>query len=141
MEIEFAPVISTPRQKVSQALQYDMDLECHIEAYPPPQIVWTKDSHILRNGNQYKISNFNTADEFTDSTLRIRTVQNYHYGDYMCQAVNKLGKDEGIVTLQESKNPVCPPACGSSFSAAERDEISFISSSIAFLVGYVLNMR
>lgn len=111
LEVEFSPVVSTPRQKVGQALHYDMDLECHVEAYPPPQIIWSKAEHLLSNNKNYKISNFNTADEFTDSTLRITTIREKQLGDYICAAVNKLGRDEGVITLYETKNPQCPPAC------------------------------
>lgn len=112
LEIEFSPKITVPRPKLGQALRYDVDLECHVEAYPPPQINWVKDEFLLSNSRKYKISNFNTADEFTDSTLRIVGLEENQYGDYVCQAVNKLGKDEGRVELSEVSNPVCPPACG-----------------------------
>lgn len=42
VEVEFAPVITTPRPRLGQALLHDMDLECHVEAYPPLAIVWLK---------------------------------------------------------------------------------------------------
>lgn len=38
LEIEFPPVITVPRSRMSQAVRNDIDLECHIEAYPPPQV-------------------------------------------------------------------------------------------------------
>lgn len=114
LEIEFSPVITVPRQKLGQALRYDMDLECHVEAYPPPQIVWVKDEHLITNSMKYKISNFAIADEFTDSTLRIVTLDKKQYGDYKCKAVNKLGMDEAQIYLYETTTPVCPPACGQS---------------------------
>jgi len=56
VEVEFAPVITVPRPRLGQALQYDMDLECHIEAYPPPAIVWTKDDIQLANNQHYIVS-------------------------------------------------------------------------------------
>lgn len=112
LEIEFPPIIIAPREKIGQALHYDVDLECHIEAYPPPQIFWTKDSYVIPNNRNYKISNFETNDEFTDSTLRIITLREKQYGDYMCSAANKLGKAEATIHLYETKSPVCPPACG-----------------------------
>merc|ERR1712088_1280699 len=30
VEVEFAPVLKIPRKRLGQALQFDMDLECHI---------------------------------------------------------------------------------------------------------------
>ena len=58
------------------------------------------------------ISHFATADEFTDSTLRVITIEKRQYGDYVCRAVNKLGQAEAKVELFETVIPVCPPACG-----------------------------
>lgn len=112
LEVEFAPVITVPRPRLGQALQYDMDLECHIEAYPPPAIVWIKDDVALSNNQHYSISHFATADEFTDSTIRVITIEKRQYGDYICKAVNKLGNAEAKAYLFETVIPVCPPACG-----------------------------
>ena len=51
VEVEFAPSIKVVRKRVGQALQFDADLECHIEAYPPPAIKWYRDN-ILLSTNQ-----------------------------------------------------------------------------------------
>lgn len=112
LEVEFAPVVTVPRPRLGQALQYDMDLECHVEAYPPPAISWLKDEVQLSNNQHYRISHFATADEFTDTTLRVITIEKRQYGMFTCKAQNKLGTDEGTVELFEMIIPVCPPACG-----------------------------
>ncbi|XP_077290004.1 septate junction protein lachesin [Arctopsyche grandis] len=112
VEVEFAPVITVPRPRLGQALQYDMDLECHVEAYPPPAIVWLKDEVQLSNNQHYGISHFATADEFTDTTIRVITIEKKQFGLYTCKAANKLGQSEAQVELFESIIPVCPPACG-----------------------------
>lgn len=54
VEVEFAPVVTVPKPRLGQALQYDMDLECHVEAYPPPAIVWVKDDVQLSNNQHYR---------------------------------------------------------------------------------------
>ncbi|XP_046423848.1 lachesin isoform X1 [Neodiprion pinetum] len=112
VEVEFAPVITAPRPRLGQALQYDMDLECHVEAYPPPAITWMKDEVTLSNNQHYSISHFATADEFTDTTIRVITIEKRQYGQYVCKAANKLGTSETQVELFETIIPVCPPACG-----------------------------
>lgn len=99
VEVEFAPVVSVPRPRLGQALQFDMDLECHVEAYPPPAITWEKDEITLSNNQHYKISHFAVADEFTDTTLRVITIEKRQYGQYVCKAANKLGTAEGRVEL------------------------------------------
>ncbi|XP_076754737.1 septate junction protein lachesin isoform X2 [Xylocopa sonorina] len=112
VEVEFAPVITAPRPRLGQALQYDMDLECHVEAYPPPAIVWLKDDVQLSNNQHYSISHFATADQYTDTTIRVITIEKRQYGKYVCRASNKLGIAETTVDLFETSVPVCPPACG-----------------------------
>ncbi|XP_030757526.1 lachesin [Sitophilus oryzae] len=129
VEVEFAPVVTVSKPRLGQALQYDMDLECHVEAYPPPAITWEKDGITLSNNQHYKISHFAVADEFTDTTLRVITIEKRQYGQYKCKAANKLGTSEEQVELFESIIPVCPPACGSS----RYGEASTLSTSSATL--------
>ncbi|CAL8130911.1 unnamed protein product [Orchesella dallaii] len=112
VEVEFAPVISVPRPRVGQALQYNMDLQCHVVAYPPPAITWLHNDVVLSNNQRYKISHFATADEYTDTTLRAISIEKRQYGRYWCKAANKLGVAEAAVELFETIVPICPPACG-----------------------------
>ncbi|EAT38865.1 AAEL009295-PA [Aedes aegypti] len=127
LEVEFSPVISVPRPRLGQALQYDMDLECHVEAYPSPAIVWVKDDVQLSNNQHYGISLFATADEFTDTTLRVITIEKRQYGEYYCRAINKLGQAEAKVELFETVIPVCPPACGQSYYGGDASAVSVSS--------------
>lgn len=76
-----------------------MDLQCHIEAFPSPSVLWLKDDYHLTDNQFYQISIFSTADEFTDSTLRIISIEKKQYGNYTCKAINKLGSDEQVVEL------------------------------------------
>lgn len=46
-----------------------------------------------------RISHFATADEFTDTTIRIITIEKRQYGDYICKASNVLGTAEVTVNL------------------------------------------
>ncbi|KAM7314981.1 lachesin [Ixodes scapularis] len=94
-----------------------MDLQCHIEAFPSPSVLWLKDDYHLTDNQFYQISIFSTADEFTDSTLRIISIEKKQYGNYTCKAINKLGSDEQVVELYETVNVICPPACDKSYSS------------------------
>ncbi|XP_028178463.1 lachesin [Ostrinia nubilalis] len=134
LEIEFAPVVTVPRPRLGQALQYDMDLECHVEAYPPPAIIWLKDEVQLSNNQHYRISHFATADEFTDTTIRVITIEKRQYGVFTCKAQNKLGSDEGKVELFETIIPVCPPACGRA-NYGDAASIAPSSATIVALLG------
>merc|ERR1719270_2621731 len=111
VEVEFAPVLKIPRKRLGQALQFDMDLECHIEAYPPPAIRWYRDNIQLTNNQHYSISHFAFDDEYTNTILRVITIEKKQYANYSCRAINILGEAEGHVVLFETVVPICPPAC------------------------------
>jgi hypothetical protein len=130
VEVEFAPVITVPRPRLGQALQYDMDLECHVVAYPPPAISWLKDNVILSNNQHYRISHFATADEFTDTTLRVITIEKKQFGFYTCKAANKLGFSEAQLELQETVIPICPPACGQSYYGG----VASVAASLSMII-------
>ena len=69
--VEFAPVLRIPRKRLGQALQFDMDLECHIEAYPPPAIRWYDgEGRLIRNNQHFRISHFTFDDEYVNTILR-----------------------------------------------------------------------
>uniref|UniRef100_A0A1B0D4F3 Ig-like domain-containing protein n=1 Tax=Phlebotomus papatasi TaxID=29031 RepID=A0A1B0D4F3_PHLPP len=106
LEVEFAPVISIPRPKVAQALDYDIELKCRVEAYPPASIVWLRHGNQLQSSEEYKISNLATVDQVTTSSLMIRGLERDQYGDYYCQARNSKGQSESRIHVFESVLPV-----------------------------------
>lgn len=48
------PVVKVLRLHLAQALQYDIDLECHVEAYPPATVVWVFNKDVLSNNQDYR---------------------------------------------------------------------------------------
>ena len=116
VEVEFSPEVTPGRGIYQQAIQYDADLQCHVEAFPSPSIIWLKDGYQLNDNQHYQISVFSTANEFTDTVLRIRRIEKRQFGIYVCKAINKLGSDQKSIELIESTNPICPPACGTSLN-------------------------
>ncbi|XP_050426055.1 lachesin [Adelges cooleyi] len=138
VEVEFAPVITVSKPRLGQALQYDMDLECHVEAYPPPAIIWIQNGIQLSNNQHYRISHFATADEFTDTTIRIITIEKRQYGEYICKASNVLGTAEATVNLYETIIPVCPPACGQQASHLKGGAIKSTGVSFTLILAYII---
>ncbi|XP_055524701.1 lachesin-like isoform X2 [Wyeomyia smithii] len=102
LEVEFAPVISIPRPKVAQATEYDIELECVVQAFPSPSISWFKNGHSIHNGGSYSISQTGQPDDLTTSVLKISSVESSHYGDYICKASNKVGHAEARLNLYVS---------------------------------------
>lgn len=54
IEVEFLPVVTASKILYFQTVMHDADLDCKIEAYPPPAIVWIKDGIQLLNNQRYK---------------------------------------------------------------------------------------
>lgn len=94
LEVDFEPIMSAKRPKVAQAVGYEVELICKVEAYPPPAISWMKDTKQLHNNDDYEISHLATNNEVTVSTLKLSNVEKHHYGDYLCKATNKVGNSE-----------------------------------------------
>lgn len=77
-----------------------------------------KDGYQLNDNQNYRISEFTTTNEFTDSVLRVIRIEKRQYGRYVCKAINKLGSHQQETELYEVTFPVCPPACDIGISAA-----------------------
>ncbi|XP_058467363.1 lachesin-like [Malaya genurostris] len=105
LEVEFSPVISIPRPKVAQATEYDIELECVVQAFPSPSISWFKNGHPIHNGGSYSISQTGQPDDVTTSVVKISSVESSHYGDYICKASNKIGHAEARLNLYEQSLP------------------------------------
>ena len=99
IEVEFAPVVVAKGSRLGQALKYHTNLECHIEAYPPPVITWHKDGVQLTDNQHYTILSFSPTNQNIGTTLHITTIEKRHYGDYLCKAKNKVGNAEAKVEL------------------------------------------
>ncbi|XP_055589824.1 lachesin-like [Uranotaenia lowii] len=105
LEVEFAPVISVPRPKVAQATEYDIELECIVQAFPSPSVAWYKNGHQIHSGGSYSISQTGQPNDVTTSVFKIHSVESSHYGDYTCKASNKVGHAESRVNLYEQRVP------------------------------------
>ncbi|KAL5283799.1 NEGR1.2 family protein [Megaselia abdita] len=106
IDVEFAPTISIPRPKVAQAKGYSTDLECNVQGYPAVSVTWHKDGEQLQSGGNYEISNTANSHETTNSVLTISSISGSDYGDYFCNATNKLGQIEARLNLFEPVVPI-----------------------------------
>lgn len=134
VEVEFKPVVRVGQMRYEQALQYDADLHCSVEAFPSPSISWIKDGVELSNNQHYSIAIFDTSDEFSQTTLRVKKIEKRQYGVYLCRATNKFGVSEAEVRLDETPNVVCPPACDSPSYLTSSSPNCLSSSSILLLL-------
>ena len=75
-----------------------MELGCQIEAFPRPTITWIspKKNQLTTNLNYVVDNGYQTADDRTETTVRIKRLGRQHLGKYICRAQNKLGTKEQV---------------------------------------------
>lgn len=142
VEVEFKPVVRAGQIRYEQALQYDADLHCSVEAFPSPSITWIKDGFELNNNQHYSVAIFDTSNEFSQTTLRVKKIEKRQYGVYLCRAANKFGVSEAEVRLDETPNVVCPPACDvpNYLTSASVPKLSFVSHPLLYLSVLIVSL-
>lgn len=106
IDVEFAPTISVPRPKVAQARGYPTELECNVQGFPAVSVTWHKGGVQLQSGGNYNISIIANSHETTNAVLAIKSVSGGDFGDYYCNAMNKLGQIETRLNLFEPVVPI-----------------------------------
>ena len=78
-QVGFPPSIEMETPKAPQALGYEANLICTIQAHPSPTIQWVKNGENIHNGYNFKISHFASEDDYITSSLKVNffIVQNY----------------------------------------------------------------
>ncbi|GAU88574.1 hypothetical protein RvY_01253-2 [Ramazzottius varieornatus] len=102
IQVEFAPVIRVPRARIGQALYYERELECIVEAFPAANVEWSFDGRKIVDDAHYHVSSFTKANDATEMKLRIKNIQKRHYGAYECVAHSRLGSARGKVEFYET---------------------------------------
>ncbi|RWS01936.1 lachesin-like isoform X2 [Dinothrombium tinctorium] len=114
VEVKFAPEVTVPKEKYSQAIANPVDLECHVKGYPHPTIFWSKNGVRVYDGSDYHITLTNYALDSMRTILRVKSITQWQFGKYTCTADNDLGSSEKVITVEPSATPICPPACDAS---------------------------
>jgi len=127
VEVEFPPSMDGGGD-VSQAVGYSVELVCHVEAYPRPTITWIHEGIQLTTNQLYVVDNgFTTADDFTETSVRIKKLGRRQLGKYYCRAQNKLGSAEREFLVSESYEPNCVVGLCGDFSAGSISVASYSS--------------
>ncbi|KAH8236603.1 hypothetical protein KR026_006494, partial [Drosophila bipectinata] len=106
VEVEFRPQIGVQRPKVAQMLSHSVELECSVQGYPAPIVVWHRNGVQIQSSRQHEVANTASTSETTTSVLRIASVSEEDFGDYYCNATNKLGHADARLHLYQTVIPV-----------------------------------
>ena len=82
-------------------LYFSVELACHVVAFPRPTITWIspKKNQLTTNLNYVVDNGYVTADDHTETSVRIKRLGRQHLGKYICRAQNKLGLKEQVNKL------------------------------------------
>lgn len=106
VRVEFAPSITAPMDVYRQAIDYSLELECVTEGFPLVEVYWLKDHYRLNDATGVEINSVQTSNEVSSSTLRIARLKSDDFGEYVCQATNKLGSTSKVIRVEQSSEPI-----------------------------------
>jgi len=117
VEVEFPPTVEGGGN-IGQAMGYSVELNCQVEAFPRPTITWVHEGIQLSTNQIYAVDNgYITADDFTETSVRIKKMGRRQLGNYTCRAQNKLGNTEKVFRVYESYVPNCEVGLCGDFSS------------------------
>ncbi|XP_017083975.2 protein amalgam [Drosophila eugracilis] len=106
VEVEFRPQIAVKTPKIAQMVSHTAELECSVQGYPAPTVVWHRNGVPLQSSPYKEVANTASSSGTTTSVLRIDSVGEDDFGDYYCNATNKLGHADARLHLFPSVIPV-----------------------------------
>ena len=77
---------------LAKELGEKVNVSCEVTGNPPPSVKWVK-----RTPQGHHVPVVNRGKE--NHTLLIKSLQQQHYGDYMCMAENKFGNDSVVLSV------------------------------------------
>ena len=109
LRIEHSPVVVHQHNKVAFDLGETAIIDCQMQAFPAPRFDWSFGNSILQSDRQfYETNTTSIGDDIYEGELRINTVVDTSYGDYICKGINSMGAKRTIIKLQPKGKPERP---------------------------------
>ncbi|CAM1319852.1 Uncharacterised protein g7333 [Pycnogonum litorale] len=122
LNVNFAPMLWTPKQVQSEAIGHSATLTCQVESYPLAQNVWLDgNSVIITNNNRTQVT-IRTKGYNTKMKLKIKNLRKSDFGLYQCKSSNIYGNAEGFVRLFEKKIVTQPPTTEFNYAYYDSEE-------------------
>ncbi|KAK8385617.1 hypothetical protein O3P69_016413 [Scylla paramamosain] len=105
VNVNFSPVVKADNQLIGSPIGKNVEIECHVEAYPRAVNYWERDNgEMLLDGRKYKLQE--TVDMYrVTMKLVIQDFTKQDTGQYKCISNNSLGKAETSIRLYEIEVP------------------------------------
>jgi limbic system-associated membrane protein len=109
VSVRFAPIITTPREVIHQAIGYRVELQCYAESNPNPNAAdatWVFGSSTFSVSSEgYDVRYVQGAFGRVTYELIIFSVQDSNYGNYVCRFKNSVGVTTRTITLAKTSEP------------------------------------
>ncbi|XP_036069528.1 hemicentin-1 isoform X2 [Oryzias melastigma] len=103
LTVQVPPAVTGPREESVSVIEGHMvSLLCDVQAYPPPEIAWTRDGHLLQ---------FSTGVHILPGgqMLQLPRARLEDAGQYVCTASNSAGQDQKSFLLNVYVLPTLKP--------------------------------
>ncbi|XP_063230542.1 lachesin-like [Bacillus rossius redtenbacheri] len=103
LHINFPPVVKVPNQLLGAPFGTDVQLECHVEAFPNTINYWLKNrQEMLLSEKKHMIEEIRSSYK-VHMKLIIKALGKSDLGTYTCVSTNSLGHADGTIRLYEIK--------------------------------------
>ena len=94
------PVVKVLNSRLGQLIGKETILECTVTSYPRAKIMWVKNGVPIQHSYKYRLELYtgDTYDTFA-LTLQILYINQNDFGDYTCEATNRMGIDKETMVL------------------------------------------
>ena len=94
-----SPVIKLLNTRLGQVIGKETILECSVTSYPRARVTWVKNGVTIEHSYKYRLELFHMEYDTVSLSLQLKYVNKDDFGDYTCEARNRMGIDKATMVL------------------------------------------
>lgn len=103
VKVQYPPLVKLTNTKLGQRIGKETILECKVTSYPRAKITWIKNGVAIEHSYKYRLELYSGLMDSYTLTLQIQYLNKNDYGDYTCEAENRMGIERATMLLYEYK--------------------------------------
>jgi neuronal growth regulator 1 len=97
--ISDVPIVKLLNKRLGQSLGKETILECSVTSHPRAKINWYKNGVQINHSFKYRQEVYPGKHDTYTLTLQILYINKHDYGDYTCEAENRMGTQSATMVL------------------------------------------